>query len=696
MKLIRKVLIMSIIINSVVGAEEYSDRNRLAGSNSPYLLQHASNPVHWVPWGDEALEEARRLDKPLLVSIGYSTCHWCHVMAHESFEDEETAKLMNENFVNVKVDREELPGVDAYFMEAAALMGVSTGWPLNVFIDPQGNAFYGGTYFTNQQWKVLINELSQHWETNKGAVIKTGERLTAAMERIAQSSRGDVFISNLPALEPLIDKAQEELMKGYNQENPGFPSPQGAQFPPTLALSFMMEQGRRLDRVEAILTAMQDSGLHDRVGGGFHRYTVDVQWRVPHFEKMLYDNAQLMGLYARGAVLFDREDFLTTARGIGDYLLRDMRVNFRGNFQGYATAEDADDPGGEGSFYAWGPEMIREALSPEKAEKIIRQWDLKVTPRRGHGPLEGSIPHPRGAQGYNPGEIGFTLDEWRDIQSQLLMVRSDRPRPGRDSKVLTDLNGLTLEGFSQLARVTGDVAYVNAARELADLLISQTRDGIISRTRGIEGYITDYGFLLLGFTAAYPLLEDPALIEASVLVGQLAVENLATSRGSFYSSQEGSTGLPVRRIDPYDGQIPSGQSALALGFSRLYGITGNKEYFQRVREIIDSQDQSYQGHPHYLTTLLRAQALLETPWHIVLAGGGPGYDDLKGELLKVVGPEYLVISAQGGGDWPILENRRDLGSPQVLICNDTSCLLPAYSVEQVLGRLRTAGIINLD
>ncbi len=333
--------------------EAWSAINRLQGSSSPYLLQHADNPVHWLPWGDEAFEEARRLDKPILVSIGYSTCHWCHVMEHESFEDPATASLMNDLLITIKVDREQLPGVDAFYIEVASLMGGSTGWPLNVFVDHKGKPFYAGTYYPTDVWQTLIRRVDELWSTRRSKLNESGEALTNAIRRYSEQAAGRPSVPGftIEETEAVTSSYMSSIFSRFDEEYPGFPSSGGTQFPPGTSLSFLLEYRDSKGREMAgkILETMQDSGLHDRVGGGFHRYATDRAWRIPHFEKMLYDNVQLMALYARGAEIFNRKDFLQTAIDIGDYLLRDMKIeNERGQSSGFATAEDADDPVGEG------------------------------------------------------------------------------------------------------------------------------------------------------------------------------------------------------------------------------------------------------------------------------------------------------------------------------------------------------------
>ena len=679
-------------------SDNYSDKNQLKGSSSPYLLQHADNPVHWLPWGDEAFAEAKRLDRPILVSIGYSTCHWCHVMEHESFEDPNTASIMNEFLITIKVDREQLPEVDAFYMEAASLMGGSTGWPLNVFIDHEGKPFYAGTYFPTENWQNLIRRVDELWSTQRDKLYESGDSVTKAIQDYSSKSVGSLSPSefSLEDGKSVSSDYLTSLISRFDKEYPGFPSPGGIQFPPTSSLSFLLEypDTRGRDMAEQILETMQNSGLHDRVGGGFHRYTTDRLWRVPHFEKMLYDNSQLMAIYSRASVVFDRGDFLQTAIDIGDYLIRDMKVfSGDGQFLGYATAEDADDPVGEGAFYSWSPDELRKLFPKDIAENLIRFWDLKdINGERTVEPVPGWIPYP-----LENIKFGTSIPDRSLFRDLLILERSKRPRPGRDYKILTDLNGLVLEGFSVLARVSGEKRFIFEVKQLSTILIDTYKRVGIVRSPDIAPYITDYSYLVTGLSAAYPVLEDPGLIEIAEEISAKAVEDLATGLGSYYSSPIDILNLPVRKVDSFDTQVPSGLNSLALGFARLYGITGNKSYKNRVEKILGTQKKLMQSYPGAYSTLLRANLLLSKEWHIVLAGNPELeiYKQLKDTLLKSIGSDYLIITAKGNGNelWALLEGRKNLVQPQVLICNDRSCLLPVYSVDELDKRLIEAGIL---
>jgi uncharacterized protein YyaL (SSP411 family) len=517
--------------------ENRQSGNRLAGTGSPYLEQHADNPVHWHPWGVDAFNEAKERNLPILVSIGYSTCHWCHVMARECFEDDTTADVMNSLQVNIKVDREQHPGVDAIYMEAAQALNGSGGWPLNVFIDHQGRPFLAVTYLPKDRWVGLIREINRLWREEGTKIADAAAALTSHLEKWNFAEVSSVHV----APEKLLETSRSH----FDSKNPGFTmgnSPM--KFPPSQTIDWLLEHGGEEGREMAldILTAMMDSGLHDRIGGGFHRYSVDAQWRVPHFEKMTYDNAQLMGVYARAAFLTGPgvlgNDLLAAAVSTADWFLREMRVtDENGVFLGYATAVDADDPLGEGSYYAWPPSELLSVLGEADARWIAVRWNISgegrlpdagsadpAHPHSGEFEPEASwIPHPRGAAGYpdsyRPGvsaDSGASPDR-RDahreakIASRLLTARRNRPSPARDDKILTDQNALVLEGFSRLARYVGGEKYCNAALELADLMVNRFGPAGIYRTEGIDAYITDYGYLAMALTGVYGLSGEPHL-----------------------------------------------------------------------------------------------------------------------------------------------------------------------------------------
>jgi len=672
--------------------------NALARSSSPYLRQHADNPVDWVEWGPEAFAQARRRDVPVLVSIGYATCHWCHVMAHESFEDAETAALMNSLFVNIKVDREELPEVDEIYMDAVQAIHGHGGWPLNAFVDPDGRPFYAGTYFPRDRWREVCTYLAGIWRTDR-------ERLHQHAAELAQHLTS--FSAARPASVPrdVAARVVAEVQRSYDADYPGFGG--APKFPPSQWLVYAMSCGDAALRVkaEAILEAMQDSGLHDRVGGGFHRYATDRQWRVPHFEKMLYDQAQLAVAYALGHARTGRPDFSRTALAIGDYLLRDLRVSSpEGELLGYASAEDADDPGGEGSFYAWSPEALAQVLGPAAA-RVQAAWDLApgaphVGPSGHMEPVTRHIPHPRAhdlealarTQGYADAQ-GLRAS-WEEHLAPLRHARATRPRPIRDDKVLTDLNGLALSAFATLSRVLGSGRARDAAEELAGVLARRLTSAGLERLPGRPAFITDYGHLALGLLDAHRALGKPKLIALAEQVIAEAVERLAApleEGGGFYTTPAGRGDLIRRSREHHDGPYPAGQHALALAAVRLYALTGDAGCRNLADQVFMVQARMLERAPLACPTLVHALVEAEAePLAIVVTGRGALSEALLARARRVATPAIVLPTAGHEAlPWPLLEARTTL-PPQALVCVGTRCLLPATSVVALEERLDQA------
>ncbi|MFT7578886.1 MAG: hypothetical protein ACI9MR_000548 [Myxococcota bacterium] len=679
--------------------------NALIDAKSPYLQQHAYNPVAWMEWGDAAFAEAKRRNVPVLVSIGYSTCHWCHVMAHESFENIDAAAQMNADFVCIKVDREELPEVDEIYMDAVQALTGHGGWPLNAFVDHSGRPFFAGTYFPTPQWRQLLTQLSHGWNTVRDEVDKAATRLTEHLHAMVQvPSTADGHSSVDDGLDPSVwTTLQTRLDASWDVANAGFSNQ--PKFPPGQLLGVLVERdgpGSEFGAAmaEQTLEAMQDGGIHDRVGGGFHRYSVDAQWRVPHFEKMLYDNAQLIAVYAMGSVRFDRPDFRQTAINGGDYLLRDMRVEVNGAFEGYASAEDADDPGGEGSFYAWSPDAIRAVVDSE-AEALIAAWDLapgqpQVGPTGHSEPVTRHIPHPRAAELTrlaSNGDVHALRASWETHLPKLRAVRARRPRPHRDDKVLTDLNGLTLRAFARLGRHTREPRFLEATQELAETLRRRHPASGLERMPGQAAFITDYGHLLVGLLEAYDLLGDPTLVTRAIRVADEAIARLQADDGGFYTTPIGRDDLIRRSRERGDSAYPSGQHALAWGFTRLHALTEAPRFEMAATGIVRVQSALALQAPNGLPTLLQAWLERERgPLTVVVAG--PTEDPVTQALLQTARastlPALHIIPTAGHDDetWPLLESRRDL-SPQALVCQGKTCLLPATDSDALVQRLQT-------
>ncbi|HEX3132333.1 MAG TPA: thioredoxin domain-containing protein [Planctomycetota bacterium] len=677
--------------------------NALADESSPYLRQHADNPVNWVAWSPAAFAEAQKRDVPVLISIGYSTCHWCHVMAHESFEDGVTASQMNANYVCIKVDREEHPEVDAIYMDAVQALTGHGGWPLNAFADHDGRPFYACTYLPTPNWRQLLDHLTQIWNTDRVKIA------TAAKDITAHLTRDEPIGGKMPQEAwALLDRALERT---YDRAHPGYSyGPQQApKFPASQLLPLLLQSKRQtwVDQAARVLEAMQDAGIHDRVGGGFHRYSVDRKWRLPHFEKMLYDNAQLIATYARAGAQVDRPDFIRTAMNAGDYLLRDMRVISEGEFHGYAAAEDADDPGGEGSFYAWSSSQLTAIVGEAAGKTLMIQWDIMAGHAEpgpsGHAePVVTHIPHPRGAtlETMAPnGDVQALRASWEPYLPTLLAARALRPRPGRDDKVLTDQNGLALEAFAALGRwggkENGEERFVAACRELAAIVIARQGADGLKRTARLPAFITDYGSALTGLTAAFDLLGDPALIDAAIRIADEAVTKLRAEDGGFYVTPAGREDLVRRGREQTDNVWPSGQNVFALGFVRLWNLTGATKWKELAEGVFNASAAIVAQAPSACSTLLTAWLQLTRGHLTAVVAGDPALAQTRDLLAAcrrsvIPGLAIVPVATCRAQKWDCLDGRTELSEPQALICLGTVCLAPAKTVLEVNERLASA------
>ena len=673
--------------------------NALAAESSPYLRQHADNPVQWLAWSGAAFEEARRRGVPVLVSIGYSTCHWCHVMAHESFEHDATAAVMNELFVCIKVDREEYPEVDEIYMDAVQALTGHGGWPLNAFIDHQGRPFYAATYVPREQWVGMLRELARVWRDEPERIAGVAEQIAGhlAQTETAPGALDDGVWTTLGL----------QLEQSFDSQHPGFAwnRERAPKFPASQLIPLLLASGRPewIEMAEDSLQSMQDAGIHDRVGGGFHRYSVDRAWRLPHFEKMLYDNAQLIVAYARAGAQLDRADYTRTAVNAGDYLLRDLRLENAGGFAGYASAEDADDPAGEGGFYAWSPAQLAEVLGAEDGAALAHEWHLtpgkpEVGPHGHVDPVLSHIPHPRGAR--LPAARDAALARrasWEPLLPRLRAARDARARPGRDDKVVTDLNALALEGFAALGRFAGAAErprFTAAARELAALLLTRRTASGLLRLAHRPAYITDYGHLVSGLTAAFDLLGDPALIAAAAAVADEAIARLRADDGGFYTTPAGRADLVRRSREATDNAYPAGQNALTVGLIRLWNVTGQDRWLTIAEGIIASAAGTAREAPAAVPTLLSAW-LARRRGQLTAVVAGAERDPRTQALLVACraaatpGLAIIPLATCGTQAWSCVEGRRDLSEPAVLICTGTACQAPAHTPSEVAQRLRS-------
>jgi uncharacterized protein YyaL (SSP411 family) len=647
--------------------------NRLAQETSPYLLQHRENPVDWYPWGAEALERAQEEDKPILLSVGYSACHWCHVMERESFEDEATAAYMNEHFVSVKVDREERPDVDAIYMEAVQTMSGHGGWPMTVFLDPDGVPFYGGTYFPPDEsrgmpsFRVVMEAVVDAFERQREEI-----RERAALTRARLGAIGVVEPSPEPPQAAALEAAITGLRASADMERGGFGGT--PKFPPASALELLLARGER-EIVERSLDAMAAGGIYDQLGGGFARYSVDAVWLVPHFEKMLYDNALLARAYLHGWQVFGHERYRRVCEETLDWMLAEMR----GPEGGFYSALDADSEGEEGRFYVWTPAQIREVLG-DKADTVIEFYGVTEA-----GNFEGaSVLHLAG------GIDAAEPEGLAEARRALYEARTKRVWPGLDDKRLTSWNALAIAALAEAGAVLGREDYLDAARRCADFVLDTLTDdsGRLLRTykdgdARLNAYLEDHAFLLEALLTLYEATFEPRWFErAHVLADEMIARFGDPERGGFFSTSADHEELIVRRKEIGDHPIPSGNSSAALGLLRLAALTGEREYERQAESVFALFAKPAIQHPESFAHLLRGLDFHLSPTREVALVG----DDVS-ELAVVVrsalrAHQVLAAGPEGSEQPPLLAGRTLLGGrPAAYVCENFACRLPVDNAD---------------
>jgi uncharacterized protein len=656
--------------------------NALINETSPYLLQHAHNPVNWYPWGDEALSRARDEDKPILLSVGYSACHWCHVMERESFEDEEIAALMNAHFINIKVDREERPDLDAIYMAAVQMMTGRGGWPMTVFLTPEQSPFFCGTYFPKDDrhgmpgFRRVLTGIADAYRQQKEAVYKDARFLTEELRKQAGPAavQGSLHAG-------LLESAASSLASGYDPVFGGFG--QAPKFPPSMALTFLMRFFLRsdnrsyLEMINRTLTKMACGGMYDQLGGGFHRYSVDAQWLVPHFEKMLYDNALLSRAYLDAYLLTGNDFYRRICREVLDYVTREMMSGDGG----FYSSQDADSEGEEGAFFVWTLDEITSLLGEAAAPLFCRQYG--VTAR---GNFEGK-------------NILYTvsLEPPPDIvqkgRAKLLEARSRRPKPGRDEKILTAWNGLMLRSFAEAAAALNDDNYRRVAVRNAEFLLSTLRrDGTLLRSfkdgaARFNAYLEDYAYLVDGLVSLYEADFNPRWIHEAEALSASMLDRFRDDRGiGFFFTSADHENLIHRPKEFYDGATPSGNSAAALALLRLWKLTGDERWSRPAVAILEGMAAEMTRHPYSFSHLLCALDYYLGPVKEIAIIGNPD-DPSSRDLLREVFRRYLpnkAVACGMNGGVPMLENRASPdGQATAYVCEDFTCRPPVTSADDL-------------
>jgi uncharacterized protein YyaL (SSP411 family) len=662
--------------------------NRLAAETSPYLLQHKDNPVEWYPWGKEALRRAREEDKPILLSIGYAACHWCHVMERESFEDAETAAYMNEHFIPVKVDREERPDLDSIYMEAVQGMTGHGGWPLTAFLDPEGVPFYGGTYFPPESrqgmpsFRMVMEAVAESWGAQR-------ERIRASAARIREQlgAMGRIEPSTELLGPDLVQTAVSRLRMMADMRHGGFGS--APKFPPAPALELLLAH-RANDVVEVTLDAMACGGIYDQLGGGFARYSVDARWLIPHFEKMLYDNALLARAYLHGWQALGHERWRRTCEETLDWALREMR----GPEGGFYSALDADSEGEEGRFYLWTPQEIRDALEAaglgELADGVIGYYGVSEA-----GNFEGrNILHVPGGPETSPPE---RLDEARRA---LRETRSERVWPGLDDKRLCSWNALMIAALAEAGAALDREDYLDAARRCAEFIAAELRGGGERLRRSwregeprLAAYLEDYAYLTEALLTLYEATFEVRWFDAARDTANAMIELFADEeRGGFFTTAHDHEELIARRKDADDHPIPSGNAAAAYGLLRLAALTGEHSYETRAVGVFRILARAASRHPHALAYLLRAldfhfAAVKEVA--LVESSGAHGLGELASVVRSRFRPHLVLAGGPEGSERPelMLERSPVDGRPAAYVCENFACRQPVTDPEKLARAL---------
>jgi uncharacterized protein YyaL (SSP411 family) len=686
--------------------------NRLADATSPYLLQHAENPVEWYPWGPEALARARAEDRPIFLSIGYSACHWCHVMEHESFENDQIARLMNAHFVCIKVDREERPDLDQIYMNAVQMMTGRGGWPMSVFLTPELKPFYGGTYWPPQSrlgmpgFDQVLLAVADAWQNRRGQAIEQAETLTQHLQIAATPQPGQAELGP-----ELSEHAALALARSFDPTHGGFGG--APKFPHPMDLRLLLHAWRRrpdADRLHIVthtLTKMAAGGMYDQLGGGFHRYSVDERWLVPHFEKMLYDNALLVPCYVDAYRVTGREDFARVARETCDYVLREM-TDPAGGF--YST-QDADSEGEEGKFFVWTPEEIAAALGPARADTFCRVYD--VTP-------EGNFEHGRNIlnRPKTPEQAAAVLG--RDVdelsaelaldRAKLLAVREARVHPGLDDKVLVAWNGLMIEALADAATALDEPRYLAAAQRAADFLVTHMRrdDGRLlhSWRRGearLDAYLDDYACLAAALVKLYQADFDERWIDEAIRFVELGLRLFEDAdAGGFFYTADDHEALIARPKDLYDNAVPSGNSMAALALVRLGKLSGRADLLAAAERTLRAATGVMEHAPRAAGQMLLALDLFLGPTKQIVVLGDRASPDTAAVLSalarRFVPNKVVACRAPSGGGAahdtarrsaaldPLFAGKQLAGpEPAVFVCEQFACQAPVFGRDAALA-----------
>ena len=678
---------------------EFKYTNQLINETSPYLLQHANNPVNWYPWGEEALELARKRDKPIFLSIGYSACHWCHVMEHESFENEQIAEILNENFICIKVDREERPDIDEIYMTAVQLITGSGGWPLSVWLTPDLEPFFGGTYFPPEdRWgragfPKIVQQIAQLWQNRREDLLKSAAQLTASLNQLNQVQSTDSQLD-----QSIWESAFKSANQRFDEHHGGFGG--APKFPQPMELSFLLryyfQTGERhaLEMVEKSLQEMARGGIYDHLGSGFHRYAIDERWLVPHFEKMLCDNALLTITYLEAYQITGNVDYAEIATATLDYVLREM-TSPEG---GFYSSQDADSEGEEGKFYVWQKQEIDEILGKDKSRLFC---DVYGVSEEGNWESK-NILHLRTSLESVVKEYGLSLFELKkrlaDGRQKLFEIRSTRVPPDKDDKILAGWNGLMTSAMCKGFQVLGQEKYLAAAQKAIDFLLEKLYiDGFLFRTyrngsSHLNGYLSDYAFIVSALIDSYESSFEWAYLEKAFEINDLMIQKFWDDRlDGFFFTPSDHEKLLVRTRNPYDNAIPSGNSIAVHNLLRISQFTGDYQLKQKAEKTLTLYTTQMQRSPSGFAVLLSSlDYFWGQPKEIVIAGDRKS--ETVTEMMSAVYSHYLPNKILAYADpafldnnelFPVIEGKISTdGQAKIFVCENYACQRPFISRQE--------------
>ncbi len=673
--------------------------NRLIHESSPYLLQHAYNPVDWHPWNDAALEKAKMEDKPIILSIGYSACHWCHVMERESFEIEEVAAVMNEHFICIKVDREERPDVDQIYMEAVQAMGIQGGWPLNVFLTPDQRPFFGGTYFPRPRWMQVLQNVAATYQEKRKELEDSAEGFAQYLREseIKKYGLAETPLEQYGNLVQLLEAVYQKFSSGFDSEKggmqraPKFPMPANWLF--LLRYYGITKNNKALDHLKLTLNEMAYGGIYDQIGGGFARYSVDARWFAPHFEKMLYDNGQLLSLYAEAYALTGEELYKSTIAATIQFAQREL-MSPEG---GFYAALDADSEGEEGKFYVWTQAEIEQIVG-EDAPLICDYYNITTTGNweGGKNILYKNMPDATFAQKHE-----ITKDELQqrlqNARQKLLKARSQRVRPGLDDKIITGWNGLMLKGLVDAYAATGQSEYLTLALKNAQFidqhLRKQGKDAYTlwhtykERKADLPAYLDDYAFVADAFVSLYQVTFDEQWLHKAGQIIQHTLHHFHDEEEGFFYYTDDQSSLIARKKEIFDNVIPSSNAAMIKNLHTLGLLLDNARYTELAENMLAQMLKLVKTEPAFLSHWANALTYFVQPTAEV-AIVGPEFEAYGKQLSSHYHPHKVVCGTQSKSDLPLLQNREAVhGKTTLYVCYDKACMLPVHTVEEAIGQL---------